>query len=542
MNWGVPQLPREKCRSPRLVRHHRVGDEKTIVRDTDRRVISPNPVKMALLPQQVIAFRSGFAEYPEMAPFHPHERHNDCVFSEVSGQANHTYEAVRECFRLAGLDLGHFGSAEWNPLGDLIRPGEVVVLKPNLVKESHPRDPKGWQYVLTHGSVIRAVADYVWKAIGQSGKIYLADAPQTDSSWDSIVRVLGLDRIRDFYQDKGLAFELVDLRQEEWKAEAGAVVSRRKLAGDPNGSIAFDLGQASEFVGHSGAGNYYGADYDAGEVNRHHTGGRHEYLIAGSVIRADVLFSLPKLKCHKKAGITVSLKNLVGVNADKNWLPHHTEGTQKHGGDEHPQPGVKHRLERQAAAILRNMAVRFPKAGTRILQRARRAGTQVFGDTETVVRSGNWFGNDTIWRMCLDLNKIVLYGSSDGTLRKATPENRKRHFVLVDGFIAGEGRGPMNPDPVAAGLLVFGTNPPSVDASCAWLMGFDPESLPIVRQSFAVKEFPLADHNWRDVTLRSNVQEWNSKLPDIPDDSTFHFEPHFGWKGAVERRSGVLAG
>jgi uncharacterized protein (DUF362 family) len=497
---------------------------------------------MPLLPHQVIAFRSHFADYPEMAPFHPREQYRECMFTEVSGQANHAYDAVRECFKLSGLDAEHFGSSDWNPLGELMRPGEVVVLKPNLVKESHPRDPKGWQYVLTHGSIIRAAADYIWKAIGQGGKIYLADAPQTDSSWEAIVRVLGLDCLRDFYKDKGLDFLLVDLRQEEWKAESGAIVARKKLAGDPNGAIAFDLGQASEFVGHPGAGNYYGADYDAGEVNRHHSGGRHEYLIAGTVIKADILFSLPKLKCHKKAGITVSLKNLVGVNADKNWLPHHTEGTQELGGDEHPRPDLKHRLERRAAATLRRLAVSFPAVGSRLLQRARKAGTQVFGDTETVVRSGNWFGNDTIWRMCLDLNKIVSYGTPVGTLRPATAQNRKRHFVLVDGIIAGEGRGPMNPDPVAAGLLVFGTNAPSVDASCAWLMGFDPESLPIVRQGFQIDEFPLVDHSWRDVVLKSNVREWNAKLPDIPDQSTFHFEPHFGWKGAVERRSGVLAG
>ncbi|HEX6879598.1 MAG TPA: DUF362 domain-containing protein [Terriglobales bacterium] len=496
---------------------------------------------MALLPERVIAFRSEFPEYPEMAPFHPDRRYPESVFREITESSNHAYDAVRECFRLAGLDANRFGSAEWNPLGELMSPGEVVVLKPNLVKETHPRDPQGWKYVLTNGSVIRAVADYVWKAIGRAGKIYLADAPQTDSSWDAIVRVLGLDAIRGFYRAQGYQLELVDLRQEEWKAEGGVIVSRRKVAGDPNGAIAFDLGSASEFAGHAGAGNYYGADYDAGEVNRHHSGGRHEYKIAGSVIRADVLFSLPKLKCHKKAGITVSLKNLVGVNADKNWLPHHTEGSPARGGDEHPEPGLKHRVERRAASMLRRMVVKFPGVGPRLMQRARRVGTQVFGDTETVIRSGNWCGNDTIWRMCLDLNKVVAYGNSDGSLRDSKPENRKRHFVLVDGLIAGEGRGPMNPDPVPAGVLVFGVNPPSVDAACAWLMGFDPEKIPVVRQAFEVRDYPLVEHGWRDVVVSSNACEWNARLPEIPDSSTFHFQPHFGWKGAVERSAEVLA-
>src|SRR5205823_8929519 len=62
-----------------------------------------------------------------------------------------------------------FGKANWNPLATLIEPGETVLLKPNLVKEKHPRDPQGWKYVLTHGSVIRAVADYAWKALRGHG-------------------------------------------------------------------------------------------------------------------------------------------------------------------------------------------------------------------------------------------------------------------------------------------------------------------------------------------------------------------------------------
>jgi uncharacterized protein (DUF362 family) len=496
---------------------------------------------MRLSGHQVVAYRDEFAEYPHTAPFHPSKRYPEYDFTETSDSPNKAYDSVRECFRLAGLDAARFGMPEWNPLGDLMAPGESVVLKPNMVKESHPRDPDGWQYVLTHGSVIRAAADYIWRAIGRGGKLFLADAPQTDSSWEGLVRVLGLDSIREFYRAQGFNLELVDLRREEWTSEGDVVIARRQLSGDPNGSVAFDLGNTSEFVGHTGGGRYYGAFYDAGEVNRHHTGGRHEYLLAETVIKADVIFSLPKLKTHKKAGITVSLKNLVGVNADKNWLPHHTEGNPKVGGDEHPNPGPKHRFERRAASMLRRMALQFPHIGSRVLQRARKVGTSVFGATESVIRSGNWFGNDTIWRMCLDLNKLVLYGGADGNLREAVPENRKRHFVLVDGLIAGEGSGPLNPDPVRAGVMIFGSNPPSVDAACAWLMGFDPERIPIVRQAFQVRHYPLVDHDWEDIELISNIDAWNRALLDVPRDSTFHFEPHFGWKGRIERQAEVAA-
>jgi len=249
------------------------------------------------------------------------------------------------------------------------------------------------------------------------------------------------------------------------------------------------------------------------------------------------MFSLPKLKTHKKAGITVSLKNLVGINGDKNWLPHHTEGSRMRGGDEHPDPPLKHRVERRALQGLRRLSLAAPLVGTLIHRGARLLGRPVFGDTETVIRNGNWWGNETIWRMCLDLNKLLLYGSFDGTLRDPTPENRKRHFVLVDGIVAGEGRGPMNPDPVEAGLVLFGTHAPSVDAASAVLMGFDPEKIPIVRQSFRCRELPLAECDWRDVQLISNKAEWQYKLPEIADESTLHFRPHFGWTGHIERNS-----
>ena len=485
----------------------------------------------------VVAYRGDRAGYPETAPFHPQQKYPEYGWSETVCQTNAAYEAVRGCLALAGLDEPRFGTADWNPLAGLVHPGETVLLKPNMVHQRHPRDPQGWRYVITHGSIIRALADYVWKAIGPQGKIILADAPQTDASFSELVRLLGLDRIRDFYRSRHRNFEIVDLRRAQWTTREDVVVERKPLPANAYGEIAFDLGQRSEFAGHAGEGHYYGADYDSGVVNAHHSGGRHEYLVAGCAIRADVIFSLPKLKTHKKAGVTASLKNLVGVNADKNWLPHHTEGAPLHGGDEHPNPDLKHRSERKAASALRRFALSFPNAGPRMLRLARKIGRPVFGDTEQVIRSGNWWGNDTVWRMCLDLNKIVSYGNADGSFRPASPANRKRHCVLVDGILAGEGSGPMNPDPFPAGIALFGLHLPSVDATCAYLMGFDPDKVPIIRQAFQCRHLPLAEHRWKDIAVISNHAAWNRQLDSIGTGETFHFAPHFAWKGRVERLS-----
>ena len=441
---------------------------------------------------------------------------------------------MRSCLALSGLDAERYGTPDWNPLSDLIHPDEMVLLKPNLIKESHPRDPDGWRYVMTHGSVVRAVADYVWKAVGTKGRVVVADAPQTDSSFREISSVLGLEAIVSHFTERGLDFSLADIRKEEWTSKDQVIVDRKTLTGDPEGYVAFDLGERSCFHDHNGAGRYYGADYDSGEVNRHHCGGRHEYLISGTAVAADVVINLPKIKTHKKAGITVALKNLVGINGDKNWLPHHTESEPGKPGDERPQSDGG-TAERSLVRGFQTLSTRIPVLGPAIHRAARRAGKVIFGDTEDVIRSGNWWGNDTVWRMCLDLNKILVYGKMDGSLGKNGIGTPKRHYALADGIIAGQGRGPMNPDPVSAGLVVFGLNPASVDATCAILMGFDPGSIPIVSEAFACHALPLAEGSWTDVTIVSNRKEWCRRLPDVDPATMHHFLPHFGWTGKIER-------
>ena len=425
-------------------------------------------------------------------------------------------EAVRECIRLAGVRLENW-----------VRPGESVLLKPNWVKAEHPRFADGWRTVMTGTAVVEAMAREVWRAMESRGRIVIADAPQTDSSFAAIDACLGLRAMESRLRSSGIDASVVDLRKEEWVQRDGVIAERRTLTGDPAGYVAFDLGARSAFAGHRGAGRYYGADYDAGEVNRHHSGGRHEYLLARSAVEADVVISIPKLKTHKKTGITAGLKNLVGVNGDKNWLPHHTEFGWREAGDERPAGDWRMRLERGMARGLRKLNRAVPGLGPVVHGRARAAGAALFGETEAVVRSGNWHGNDTCWRMCLDLNQLVIHGRPDGSLS----EGRRRYLVLGDGLIAGDGGGPMNPDPVAAGLLLFGTDPASVDAAAATLMGFDVERIPLVREAFRRVS---AGTDWRRVQLGSNVATWNGRvLPAVEE--TFHFAPHFGWRGMIER-------
>jgi hypothetical protein len=183
-----------------------------------------------------------------------------------------------------------------------------------------------------------------------------------------------------------------------------------------------------------------------------------------------------------------------------------------------------------------------PAFGPWLLQRARRLGKPIFGDTAKVIRSGNWFGNDTTWRLCLDLNKLVLFGNSDGTLRPADLNQQKTYLSFVDGIIGGQGDGPMDPDPLESRVILFGTNPVSVDAVAAALMGFDLAKIPIVHNAFHARAFPLIGWTPDDIKCISNHPTWNATLREIEQsDDVLAVKPHFGWRGHVEARQPAAA-
>src|ERR1035437_5753648 len=123
-------------------------------------------------------------KYPQLVPFHPSELWPEYVFGcRYLGEGNDAYCAVRETLGLLGLDRANFGTSAWNPLKKLVRPGDHVFLKPNMIAHRHQLNDD-WEYVITHGSVIRAVVDYVFIALQGEGKITIGDAPQTDSNFE----------------------------------------------------------------------------------------------------------------------------------------------------------------------------------------------------------------------------------------------------------------------------------------------------------------------------------------------------------------------
>jgi uncharacterized protein (DUF362 family) len=413
-----------------------------------------------------------------------------------------------------------------------ISPGDKVVLKPNWIKEHDERTPgpDNWTHVITHPSVIEAVTRWVATRLEGSGTIVICDAPQTDSSFAKIRQYCQLDRLLERCQSDfpGTHIELLDLRPEEWHALDGVTVAKTSLPGDPAGNTRVDLGASSEFEGYSGCGNLYGASYDMRETNRHHTGGKHEYLLSRTPMDADVFINLPKLKTHKKVGITCALKNLVGINANKNWLPHHTEGTPDIGGDQFPSSTLKAHLEHVWMGAIKARLRNRPGL-SRLFVPLKKAGRVAFGDTQRVVRSGNWYGNDTCWRMVLDLNKCLWWFDGEAA-RRETP---RRYLSVVDGIIGGEGNGPAAPDPKPCGLVLAGTHPVAVDVVAASIMGFAWDKLPLLRNAFHLSGLDFVPFAPDDVTVLSDNFDWDGRLDEIT--GTLGFRPHFGWIGAIER-------
>jgi uncharacterized protein (DUF362 family) len=124
-----------------------------------------------------------------------------------------------------------------------------------------------------------------------------------------------------------------------------------------------------------------------------HASRLRELYLPKTCMGIDLVVSMPKLKTHHWAGVTLSMKNMFGI-----------------------VPGA------------------------------------CYGWPKNVL---HWAGID---RAILDINAA------------ARPD-----FAIVDGIVGMEGNGPIQGEPKASGVLVFGNDPVAVDATCCRVMGLRPE-------------------------------------------------------------------
>lgn len=267
--------------------------------------------------------------YPSLGNFSPSEKFPEYRYDDVVIQPNPVYKAVRDCLAQAGLDGEHYGSPEWNPLGEFIQSGQRVFVLCNFVfHRRFDETPENFVSKCTQGAVLRALLDYILMAVGKSGQVSFGNAPLQSCKWSSVLKETGAQQVLDFYQSMGEPVQAQDLRL--YIAERSVFGTIEKLEQrNEDDAVYVDLGSKSLLaeIPNASAAPFRISDYDPQRIEAFHAGGKHIYLLNKQVLQADVIVSLPKLKTHEKVGITCALKGCVGAIAHKDCLAHHRFGS-----------------------------------------------------------------------------------------------------------------------------------------------------------------------------------------------------------------------
>ena len=426
--------------------------------------------------------------YPEGSDFFsPEENYPEYPFTQVSQRLNLVYSSVRQTLMQAGLDAEHYNTPEWNPLGRWISPGQTVFVLCNFVYHRRPGESMEQFYSkCTHGSVIRAVIDYIFIAVGSSGRVRFGNAPVQSCIWSRVMSETGADKVEKFYKSANIPVESADLRlfiDECAGSLQKALVERR---GETMG-ITIDLGKRSMLASLDNPDTKYRvSDYDPSRTDAFHQNNIHQYVLHRYILESDVIVSIPKLKTHEKVGITSAIKGCVGAIGHKDCLAHHRKGAPKLGGDEYRSDPLfllasftmfHDYVQRTNPEKAIGQRMRFLLSGIRFL--IRRLAPTI---------NGAWRGNDTCWRMAVDIARLIGHVKCDGTIQT---ELIRPHIAFLDAIIGGEGNGPLDSSPVKSGAVVFAENPVAMDNAAVRLLGYNTDDFSIVREAVGLTDLPL---------------------------------------------------
>ncbi len=415
--------------------------------------------------------------YPDKADcFSPSVAFPEYKLGEVSNIPNEVYNAVRELFHQLNLDSENFGSKEWNPLSSYIKPGDKVFLLCNFVNHRRTKESERDFYSkVTHPSVIRALADYCLIALKGRGEVLIGNSPLQSADFNRIKISLGLDKIEEFYQrnEKNVSVRFVDLRGYITKLSPSGKLTLVEDKIDEVG-LYIDLSKESLFNQAKGNKKYRVTNYSCKQINKLHSGNKHIYCVNKTILQSDVIISVPKLKVHEKVGVTLGVKGFVGSIASKESLCHHQFGSPCIGGDEYPGCNLFKFLYSLMHDFAYSYNIPFI---TSLFQVIDRNLTRFFNRVGNKITAGAWYGNDTAWRMGVDLAKVLHYCDSAGKLNKFTV---RKNLVLIDGIIGGEGQGPLKPNAVDTNALIFSDNVVEGDYAGTIVMGHNPLKFKIV--------------------------------------------------------------
>jgi uncharacterized protein (DUF362 family) len=439
-----------------------------------------------------------------------------------TGATARLQEVVRSELRAA---LGHL-----NP--------KRIVLKPNWVlHETDPAFPI--RALVTDARLIEATALVCLELFPQAESILVGDCPLQFADWPLMSKQSGLheviERLATISSGK-IVFR--DLRKEVFARVDGTFLqANHSEHGDPRGYRVVSLGERSHLEPISDQAEKFAVnDYTAAVTSSNHRRGQHNYFVSQSVLDADLFINLPKWKTHGKAGITAALKNLVGINGDKAYLPHFRRGAPKWGGDEYSdenrwlywaQTSLREKLQKRS-----KLAFQLLKPGWEALKKIRGIETRYDNPSATpkhfYAAGGAWFGNETLWRMIYDLNLVIQCADREGRLQ-STPQ--RHYYCLVDGLISGEGNGPLQPLPRETDWLLFGNDPFAMDVALAHFMGFDSLKIPALahQHEYLGPEWGKTDF----ATLETEMDGRKMRLAD--SGINLKFIPPPGWRNHIER-------
>ena len=431
----------------------------------------------------------------------PYDRHEDMC------------RIIREAMIAGGL-----GKVDEScPLSDIVKPGMSVLLKPNWVLHEN-RSGRTMDCMVTHPAFLLAVVGEV--AAAGAGRILIADAPIQGADFGRLTPPSWREAVRE--AAGAVPVDILDFRNTVANVVRGRLSADRGLR-PPERFILFTLGRESCLEPISGKGGHFRiTSYNPLDLAKVQRSGMHQFLLCREPFESDVILNLPKLKTHSKAGITAALKNLVGINGDKNFLPHHRVGGSAAGGDCYE--GLK--PFKRAAEYCVDMANR------RIGRRSYLPWIKVAGALNRVHGGdleGTWHGNDTTWRMVLDLNRLLIYGREDGTL---ATEPQRRVFSLTDAIVAGQGNGPLAPEEISFGAVTFAENSVFADLVHSALMRFDWRRIALIREAFTPMDYPLVDLPPEDAAAYCAGR--NLSFAEIVNSHSKAFRPPDGWIGHIE--------
>jgi len=476
--------------------------------------------------------------YPFKTPYNPPRNFPEYPFGDKEvDSSNKVYEELRYLLFEMNLDKESFDTKKWNPFKEFIRPGDMVVLKPNMVIHKNLDKCYSTDCLITHGSLIRAILDYVYVALKGHGKIVIADGPLQNCDFSKVIIENGVKSIVNFYKKYGITIELIDLRNEKAILDlSGRIIGIEKLTGDPRGCTVVNLGKDSILYDIIDSYKKFRVTcYDPNVMQEHHNPEKNEYLIANTILEADVIINLPKAKTHKRAGITGAMKNLVGINGTKAWLPHHRRGSKYDGGDEY----LNHNIFKDFEVTLQGKIYVAAIKGKQL----KRSFITMFCKLASFLRKittkdklseGSWWGNDTVWRMVCDLNRILIYADKDGDIQKSP---QRKYITFMDMIVSGEGEGPLSPRPKETGILMAGYNPLFVDTVLATIMGFDFRKIPNIYNAYKISKYPISNNNYDLIKIISNNQAWSKQIDDIDFQDTLKFKPSTGWVDHMEMKN-----